>query len=325
MGSNTSYKSIVSVVKTITKIVMCRNILDALKPLYFQLKIAGFLTFKVNDDTGYFEVDSKYLIVFCVLNSTLSIVSLAYYIPKTHRFSIDSSLSTFLIQTLAIAFGTKVVITDIFIYINRQKTLYLWNDVYLMDKVFLIDDIRSNYKIIKYSGSAIILIQIFLRIIVPIIIPSERKNFGAQNILLIALLISNFRSSLISNEFITLRIVLSYYFNNYFVLLQKINTSATQSNQSKPLVSLYFHLCKLSRDLDRVTSPQILVKLMESFLTLNVLLFHVISLVVYVPDNEISLHDTLVLYSIFDNCVTIAYIIIPGYFCINMVNICYLT
>ena len=312
-----------SAVETITKIVMCRNILDALKPLYFQLKIAGFLTFKVNNDTGCFKDNSKYLIVVCVLNSTLSIVSLIYYMPMIDIYFLANSLSVYLLQTLAIVFAMKIVVTDIFKYINRHKVLHLWKDIYLIDNVFLIGGVRSNYKIIKYGGSAIIWGQILLKIIVGRFFPDKSENFVVKNFILLSLIISNIRSAFISNEFVTLRIVVTYYFNKYFILLQKINTSATQLNQSKLLVSLYFHLCKLSRDVDRITSPQILMNLIESFLSLNFILFRVVALVIYVPENEVSLRDIFRLYLIIHYGITLAYIILPGYVCINMVSTLY--
>ena len=302
---------------------MCRNILDALKPLYYQLKIAGLTTFKF-DDTGAFKERSKHIIFICCLSSIITITCILYYIFMIQKLYVHNSLFLYLLETYTLASGLKILITDIFRCINRHKMLCMWQDIYLTDNVFLINGVRSNYKLIKYIGSIIIWGQIFSRILIFVSVPSERKNIVILNILVLAVNISYFRNALVSNELITLRIIINCYFNNYFVLLQKINTSATQLNQSKLLESLHFRLCKLSLYVDRVTSPQILINLMESFLGLNIFLYHVIAPMIGMPENNSVLTNSSVLYLIFDYIITIAYTIMPGYICVNMVSICYL-
>lgn len=300
---------------------MYPTISNGLKPLYYQLRMAGLLTFTL-DSSGNVKSIHSYLLMICGLNSTFTTLCTYWY--ANNLFKIDKSLTMYLLSITSTIGGINMVIMDLFRCFNRNTVTNIWKDVFRTDNIYLDENITLNYNVIQYFWNLIIWIQLILRILAINLLISKWEmttNFDISDIVLV---ISYIRNSVATIEFITLRIKTACYFYNFFALLQKKSFTVRQLKQNKSLLSLYFNLCQLSRNIDRIVSPQIIFKLLETFFMLNILLYNVISQGIYARIDHLTLSAIYVWYSLLDCCLTLIYVIVPVHLSIKNVSTCML-
>ena len=294
---------------------MSSNIWNALKVLYYQLKIVGLLSFKC-DSVGNFKDSHIYLAFTSVLSFTLITLSALYYMCNIYVHITQNSLTMYLLKVVVVAGEVKIAVTDVFRYVNRHRISCVWKYMFVIDDVYLRENLILNYNLIKYTGSVIIWIQMILRTIVTYIYKIEVELTVYFRIWYVLSYVLEIRCSFQTIEIITLRIMVACFFDNFFALLQKVNGTTTHSTQEMLLPNLYFNLCQLSREIDHVVAPLILFKLFQSVLVLSTLFYHVISLMVYVSEDHSTIHSFIVRYLILDLCLHLTCVIVP----VHMVN-----
>ena len=295
---------------------------NGLKPLYYLLRLTGLLNFKL-DTTGNFIDMNSYLLAVTVINATLTIVC-TYFCTRTMlEFRSYNSLTVHLLSISTIVGGISIIVTDIIRFVNRRKISNIWSDIFLLNDIYADEKVKLNYNLIQYTGYIIIWVQFLIRILTSNLVAKDDAWTTVFDLWIIILVISYLRNSVTTVEFVILRLVVASYFNNFVILLQRIN-AATRHLKRNKLFSLYFNLCRLSKNVDCIASPQIITKLFESFLALNILIYHVISLTLYLPEDRSTLTGIIVFYMILDSCVTIAYVILPVHLSIKNVSVLYI-
>ena len=297
------------------------NISRGLKPLYYQLRLTGLLTFKL-DDRGNVKNTHSYSLMICGLNAMFT--TLCTYLHAHDLFKIYKSLTMYLLSSITIVEGINMIIVDVFRCVNRNSVTNVWKDILLTDNIYLGENITLNYNVILYFVNLTIWAQLILRFVAVNLFISKWELNNTFNVSDIVLVIAYLRNSVATIEFITLRIKIACYFNNFFVLLQKKSFTVKQPKQSKSLLSLYFNLCRLSRNIDRIVSPQFLSKLLETFFMLSILLYNAISQAIYTRMDHLTLSVIFVSYSILDCCLTTTCVILPVHSSIKNVSTCML-